>query len=292
MSEAVERIIANYASESPGVIANLRRLMGHGALAGTGKLVILPVDQGFEHGPARSFQPNPERVRSALPPEPRGGGGLQRVRGAARVHRSGRARVRGQAAADPQGQQQRRARRSGPADAPRSPARSKDAQRLGCSAIGFTIYPGVRRAQRDVPPDPRPHRRGARGRPADDHLVVCARPEADSRTARPRSTSSRTRRTSRVSSARTSSRSSRRPTMIVQEGSEEVLREHPGLDAGGPHSPRREVVLRRQAHRHLLGRSGEGHGRGRRGDCAASRQGGGYGTIMGRNAFQRSRTKP
>jgi class I fructose-bisphosphate aldolase len=30
-----------------------------GTLAGTGKMVILPVDQGFEHGPARSFAKNP-----------------------------------------------------------------------------------------------------------------------------------------------------------------------------------------------------------------------------------------
>jgi len=60
MSNAVEKILENYASETPGVIANLRRLANHGALAGTGKFVILPVDQGFEHGPARSFAPNPE----------------------------------------------------------------------------------------------------------------------------------------------------------------------------------------------------------------------------------------
>ena len=59
MSEAVESILANYAGENPGVIGKLRRMMSHGTLAGTGKMVILPVDQGFEHGPARSFQPNP-----------------------------------------------------------------------------------------------------------------------------------------------------------------------------------------------------------------------------------------
>ena len=59
MSERVEKILANYAGENPGVIGNLRRLMNTGRLAGTGKIVILPVDQGFEHGPARSFAPNP-----------------------------------------------------------------------------------------------------------------------------------------------------------------------------------------------------------------------------------------
>src|SRR5262245_27668137 len=54
-----ERMLANYSADPPGVIANLRRLLDTGTLAGTGKLVILPVDQGFEHGPARSFAPNP-----------------------------------------------------------------------------------------------------------------------------------------------------------------------------------------------------------------------------------------
>ena len=55
----VTQILRNYESESPGIRTNLARLLMHGRLAGTGKLVILPVDQGFEHGPARSFAPNP-----------------------------------------------------------------------------------------------------------------------------------------------------------------------------------------------------------------------------------------
>jgi len=54
----VKEILSWYASENPGVKANLARLMNTGRLAGTGKFVILPVDQGFEHGPARSFAPN------------------------------------------------------------------------------------------------------------------------------------------------------------------------------------------------------------------------------------------
>jgi class I fructose-bisphosphate aldolase len=40
-------------------LTNLARILNHGRLGGTGKLVILPVDQGFEHGPARSFAVNP-----------------------------------------------------------------------------------------------------------------------------------------------------------------------------------------------------------------------------------------
>src|SRR5918992_2126404 len=58
MSERAQEILSWYGSDSPGTLTNLSRLLNHGTLAGTGKLVILPVDQGFEHGPARSFAPN------------------------------------------------------------------------------------------------------------------------------------------------------------------------------------------------------------------------------------------
>src|SRR5213083_2945718 len=59
MNERVREILGWYASDSPGTRASLARLLSHGRLGGTGKLVILPVDQGFEHGPARSFAANP-----------------------------------------------------------------------------------------------------------------------------------------------------------------------------------------------------------------------------------------
>ena len=59
MTDRVQQILSWYSSENPGTLTNLARLLNHGALAGTGKLVILPVDQGFEHGPARSLRPQP-----------------------------------------------------------------------------------------------------------------------------------------------------------------------------------------------------------------------------------------
>ena len=55
----VKKILAAYESDNPGTKSNLARILMNGRLGGTGKLVILPVDQGFEHGPARSFAPNP-----------------------------------------------------------------------------------------------------------------------------------------------------------------------------------------------------------------------------------------
>jgi fructose-bisphosphate aldolase, class I len=59
MTKRVREILSYYDSENAGVRTNLARMLNHGKLAGTGKFVILPVDQGFEHGPARSFAVNP-----------------------------------------------------------------------------------------------------------------------------------------------------------------------------------------------------------------------------------------
>ena len=58
ITQRVKKIIANYESDNPGTKANIARILMTGKLAGTGKMVILPVDQGFEHGPARSFAKN------------------------------------------------------------------------------------------------------------------------------------------------------------------------------------------------------------------------------------------
>jgi class I fructose-bisphosphate aldolase len=60
LTRRVKEILSNYESDNPGTKANLARMLMEGRLGGTGKMIILPVDQGFEHGPARSFAPNPE----------------------------------------------------------------------------------------------------------------------------------------------------------------------------------------------------------------------------------------
>ncbi|HAJ21867.1 MAG TPA: class I fructose-bisphosphate aldolase [Rhodospirillaceae bacterium] len=56
----VKKILSYYESDTPGTKRNIATILMQGRLAGTGKMVILPVDQGFEHGPARSFAPNPD----------------------------------------------------------------------------------------------------------------------------------------------------------------------------------------------------------------------------------------
>jgi class I fructose-bisphosphate aldolase len=59
VSRTVKQMLSWYESDNPGTKANLARILMNGRLGGTGKMIILPVDQGFEHGPARSFAPNP-----------------------------------------------------------------------------------------------------------------------------------------------------------------------------------------------------------------------------------------
>jgi class I fructose-bisphosphate aldolase len=55
MTDQVRKILDYYRSENPGVLTNLARILNHGRLGGTGRMIIFPVDQGFEHGPARSL---------------------------------------------------------------------------------------------------------------------------------------------------------------------------------------------------------------------------------------------
>lgn len=59
LTDPVKRILSGYEGEPPSVRLNLARLLMHGRLGGTGHLMLLAVDQGFEHGPT-TFLSNPE----------------------------------------------------------------------------------------------------------------------------------------------------------------------------------------------------------------------------------------
>ena len=136
-----EKILSGYQSDNPGTRANLYRLLNSGRLAGTGKLVILPVDQGFEHGPARSFASNPAGY------DPNYHADLALEAGC-----NGYAAPYGfisHIAHDYAGRlplilkvnnHDSLVKESNPIPAQTSSVR--DALRLGCAAIGFTIYPG------------------------------------------------------------------------------------------------------------------------------------------------------
>ncbi len=139
ITQRVKKILANYESDCPGTKANLARILMQGRLGGTGKLVILPVDQGFEHGPARSFAKNPPAYDPHYFFQLAIDAGLS-------------------AYAAPLGSLEAGADTFAGAiplilkcNSSNSHATSRDqavygtvedALRLGCSAIGFTIYPG------------------------------------------------------------------------------------------------------------------------------------------------------
>ncbi|MBK8170661.1 MAG: class I fructose-bisphosphate aldolase [Sandaracinaceae bacterium] len=141
MSQAVERILSNYAGENPGVIGNLRRLMNTGTLAGTGSLVILPVDQGFEHGPARSFAPNVEGYDPSYHPKLAIEAGCNAYAAPLGFMEAVAHEYAGKL---PLILKVNNSDSLGGPDQPYSAVTSavNDALRLGCTAIGFTIYPG------------------------------------------------------------------------------------------------------------------------------------------------------
>jgi class I fructose-bisphosphate aldolase len=140
-TDRVREILSWYRSENPGVLNNLARLMNTGRLAGTGKMVILPVDQGFEHGPARAFAPNPAgydpRYHFQLAVE----SGCNAYAAPLGFIEAGAADFAGQIPTilklnnsdslfkdeDP---------------CPAVTGSIEDALRLGCTGIGYTIYPG------------------------------------------------------------------------------------------------------------------------------------------------------
>jgi class I fructose-bisphosphate aldolase len=145
MQERIREILSWYASENPGVRTNLARMLNHGRLGGTGKMVILPVDQGFEHGPARSFAPNPSgydpRYHFQLAIE----AGCNAYAAPLGFIEAGVSDYAGEIPLilkcnshdllyedrDP---------------IPAVTASVNDALRLGCVAVGFTIYPGSARS--------------------------------------------------------------------------------------------------------------------------------------------------
>ena len=139
VTQRVRKILANYESDNPGTKANLARILMQGRLGGTGRLVILPVDQGFEHGPARSFAPNPDAYdphyhwRLAID------AGLSAFASPLGMIEAGADSFAG---AIPIILKVNSGNSHAVSKDQAVTASVEDALRLGCAAIGFTIYPG------------------------------------------------------------------------------------------------------------------------------------------------------
>jgi class I fructose-bisphosphate aldolase len=141
MSDRVREILSWYSSENPGVLNNLARIMNTGRLAGTGKFVILPVDQGFEHGPARSFAPNPPGYDPRYHFELAVDSGCNAYAAPLGFIEAGAVEYAGRIPTILKVNNSDTLSK-GEDPCPAVTASVKDALRLGCSAIGFTIYPG------------------------------------------------------------------------------------------------------------------------------------------------------
>jgi class I fructose-bisphosphate aldolase len=139
VTQRVKRILANYEGENPGTKGNLARILMNGKLGGTGRLLILPVDQGFEHGPGRSFAPNPDAYDPHYHYQMAIDAGLNAYAAPLGMLEAGSDTFAG---AIPTILKMNNANSWATEKDQAVTASVADALRLGCSAVGFTIYPG------------------------------------------------------------------------------------------------------------------------------------------------------
>ena len=142
MTRVVKNILSNYESDNPGTKANIARILMHGKLAGTGKLVILPVDQGFEHGPARSFAKNSPAYDPHYHFKLAIEAGLSAFAAPLGMLEAGASTFAGQIPLIMKINSSNSLSNEKSAPSQALTGSVSEAIRLGCSAVGFTIYPG------------------------------------------------------------------------------------------------------------------------------------------------------
>lgn len=146
MTPRVKEILRNYDGNPPGVLMNLARLLMNGRLGGTGRLVILPVDQGFEHGPARSFAPNSSGYNPLYHFQLGIEAGCNAYAAPLGFLEAGAAEFAGQIPLI------LKLNNNDSLQATKNPNSAitgsvRDALRIGCCAVGYTIYPGSTHSQ-------------------------------------------------------------------------------------------------------------------------------------------------
>lgn len=142
IQKVVRNILQKYEGENPGVKSKLVTLLTTGKLANTGHMIIYPVDQGFEHGPGRSFGMNEQAYDPHYHFQLAIDTGLNAFAAPLGMLEAGAETYAGQiplilkmnsgnALTKPVGDYDQAVT-----------ATIADALRLGCIGIGFTIYPG------------------------------------------------------------------------------------------------------------------------------------------------------
>lgn len=139
---AIQQILKNYEGETVGVKSNLYKIMSHGTLANTGKMIILATDQGFEHGPDKMFALNQAAYDPQYFYHLATTYGLSALAAPLGVLESGCETYLGQVPTILKINSSNNLIQKGTNPDQALTATVKDAVRLGCTAIGFTIYPG------------------------------------------------------------------------------------------------------------------------------------------------------
>lgn len=142
ISSKVKKILSCYESDNAGTKTNLARILMQGKLGGTGKMLILPVDQGFEHGPDRSFAVNPDAYDPHYHFQLAVDAGLNAYAAPLGMIEAGADTFAGAIPTILKVNSSNSLHNGGTAPHQATTASVRDALRLGCSAIGFTIYPG------------------------------------------------------------------------------------------------------------------------------------------------------
>ncbi len=142
MNDTIKNILKNYENENAGVKGNLYRILNTGKLAGTGRMVILPVDQGFEHGPARSFSVNPDAYDPHYHYQLAIDSGCNAYAAPLGALQAGADTFAGQVPTILKYNSSNSLASDNDDHDQAITGSIQDALELGCSAVGFTIYPG------------------------------------------------------------------------------------------------------------------------------------------------------
>lgn len=142
ITQKVKKILSFYETDNVGVKTNLAKLLMHGRLSGTGRMIILPVDQGFEHGPGRSFSVNPDAYHPHYHYKLAIDAGLSAYAAPLGWLEAGADTFVGQIPTILKINSSNSLLSKNLAPNQAVTASVDDALKLGCSAIGFTIYPG------------------------------------------------------------------------------------------------------------------------------------------------------
>jgi len=289
MTERVKEILSWYAGENPGVLTNIARMLNHGRLAGKGRLVILPVDQGFEHGPARSFAPNPEgydpryHFRLALD------AGCNAYAAPLGFLEGGAAEFAGEIPLILKLNNHDSMAPDGKNPAPSVTASVKDALRLGCVAVGYTIYPGsaqFRKMYEDLAEITREAKENGLA------VVVWSYPRGEGLSKEGETAVDISAYAAQIAAQMGANIIKvKPPTSHVEQGEAKKVFEAEKIPVGTLAERVRHVVQSAFNGRRVVIFSGGAKGADEKifDECKGIRDGGGFGSIIGRNSFQRKK---